>query len=74
MLMEDCLIQPRNDIEKRWCRLSFDLRKENVLNDARLAAQCTNLILCDIFHGLAIIWQDFLGVGADHVNILEDKI
>lgn len=32
------------------------------------------MILADVFHGLAVIWQDFLNVGADHVNILEDKI
>ena len=74
MTLEDCLIQPRNDFEKRWRRLSFYLRKEDVVSDARLAAQCTNKILGDVFHGLAVIWQDFLNVGADHVNILEDKI
>ena len=74
MLLEDCLIQPRNDFEKRWRRLSFYLRKEDVINDTKLAAQCTNMILGDVFHGLAVVWQDFLGVSADHVNILEDKI
>ena len=74
MLMDDCLIQPRNEIEKRWRRLSFYLKREEVTNDARLAALCMNMILGDVFHALAINWQDFLGVGADHVNMLEDKI
>ncbi|WPH00093.1 Hypothetical protein R9X50_00291600 [Acrodontium crateriforme] len=74
MLLQDCLAQPRNDFEKRWRRLSFYLRKEEALNDARLAAQCTNLILGDLFHGLAIVWDEFLSFAADHVNILEDKI
>ncbi|KAK3709938.1 hypothetical protein LTR37_010557 [Vermiconidia calcicola] len=74
MLLEDCLVQPRNDFEKRWRRLSFYLKRADVLNDARLAAQCTNMILGDIFHGLAVVWQEFLNVAADHVNILEDKI
>ena len=74
MLLQDCLIQPRNDFENRWRRLSFYLRKEDVVNDTKLAAQCTNIILGDVFHGLAVIWQDFLNVGADHVNILEEKI
>ena len=74
MLLDDCLIQPRNDFENRWRRLSFYLRREDVVNDMRLAAQCTNMILADVFHGLAVIWQDVLNVGADHVNILEDKI
>ena len=74
MLMQDCLIQPRKDFENRWRRLSFYLRKDDVLNDSRLAAQCTNMILNDVFHGLAVIWQEFLSVATDHVNILEDKI
>lgn len=74
MLLEDCLVQPRNDFEKRWRRLSFYLRKEDVLNDSRLAAQCTNFILVDIFHGLGVIWDEFLSVGEDHVAMLEDKI
>ena len=74
MKMEDCLIQPRNDFENRWRRLSFYLRREDVTNDLRLAAQCTNMILADVFHGLAVVWQEFLNVAADHVTLLEDKI
>lgn len=74
MKMEDCLVQPRNDFENRWRRLSFYLRREDVTNDTRLAAQCTNMILADVFHGLAVVWQEFLNVAADHVTLLEDKI
>lgn len=74
MLLEDCLIQPRRDFEKRWRRLSFYLRKEEALNDARLAAQCTNMILSDVFHGLTVVWEEFLNVATDHVNMLEDRI
>lgn len=74
MKMEDCLVQPRNDFENRWRRLSFYLRREDVINDSRLAAQCTNMILADVFHGLAVVWQEFLNVAADHVTLLEDKI
>ena len=74
MKMEDCLIEPRDDFENRWRRLSFYLRREDVTNDTRLAAQCTNMILADVFHGLAVVWQEFLNVAADHVTLLEDKI
>nr|POE93565.1 hypothetical protein CFP56_19577 [Quercus suber] len=74
MLLEDCLVQPRNQFESRWRRLSFYLKREEALNDSRLAAQCTNLILSDIFHGLTFMWEDFLSIATDHVNILEDKI
>ena len=74
MKMEDCLIQSRADFENRWRRLSFYLRREDVTNDSRLAAQCTNMILADVFHGLAVVWQEFLNVAADHVTLLEDKI
>jgi hypothetical protein len=54
--------------------LSFYLRREDVVNDVRLAAQCTNMILADVFHGLAVVWQEFLNLAADHVTLLEDKI
>jgi len=74
LLLEDCLIQPRNDFENRWRRLSFYLEKKEALNDALLASQCTNMILGDIFHGLAIVWEEFLHVANDHVSLLEDKI
>ncbi|KAK5137967.1 hypothetical protein LTR08_005764 [Meristemomyces frigidus] len=73
-LLEDCLVQPRNVIEARWRRLSFYLKKEEALNDARLAAQCTNMVLTDLFQGLAIVWERFLNAAQNHVNILEDKI
>jgi hypothetical protein len=74
MLLNDCLVPPRNELEKRWRRLSFYLRKEDVVDDNKLAAQCTNMILGDVFHGLAAVWQEFLNVSADHVSMLEDKI
>lgn len=74
MLPDDCLVQPRNEFEKRWRRLSFYLRKEDVLNDSRLAAQCTNFILVDLFHGLGVVWDQFLNVAEDHVAMLEDRI
>ncbi|KXT17840.1 hypothetical protein AC579_5356 [Pseudocercospora musae] len=74
MLLDDCLVQPQNEFEKRWRRLSFYLRKEDVLNDSRLAAQCTNFILSDVFHGLGVVWDQFLNVATDHVSLLEDKI
>ncbi|KAK5114447.1 hypothetical protein LTR62_002382 [Meristemomyces frigidus] len=72
--LEDCVIQPRNDMERRWRRLPFFLKKKEAMNDARLAAQCTNMILGDVFHGLGVVWEQFLGVAANHVNILEDRI
>ena len=74
MDLGDCLIQAREEVEKRWRRLSFYLRKEEVVSDSRLAAQCTNIILGDIFDALAMSWEEFLSVASDHVAILEDKI
>lgn len=72
--LDDCLIQPRNDFENRWRRLSFFLSKEDALNDNRLAAQCTNIILADVFHGLRENWGLLLAAAANHVALLEDKI
>ncbi|KAK4556046.1 hypothetical protein LTR86_006742 [Recurvomyces mirabilis] len=74
MMLEDCLVQPRNDFERRWRRLSFYLKKEEALNDSRLAAQCTNMVLADVFHGLGVVWEEFLAAATNHVNILEDKV
>lgn len=71
---EDCLIQPRNELESRWRRLPFYLRKQDVRDDRRLAIQCANMVLSDVFHALAISWQEFLARGQDHVDILEEKI
>ena len=33
-----------------------------------------DLILKDIFKGLAVNWEHFLGVAETHLSILEDKI
>lgn len=73
-MLEDCLAQPRNDFENRWRRLSFFLSKEGPLDDHRLATKCANIVLNDIFHGLAIVWEDFLNAASDHVSLLEEKI
>ncbi|KAI7630939.1 hypothetical protein KC322_g22914, partial [Hortaea werneckii] len=32
------------------------------------------MVLTDVFHGLAVVWDDLLSTATDHVNILEDKI
>lgn len=72
--LNDCLIQPRNEFESRWRRLPFLLKREDALDSHRLAVQCANMVLGDVFHGMAVIWQEFLSVGADHISILEDKI
>lgn len=73
-MLDDCLIQPRNDFENRWRRLSFFLSRDDVLNDTRLAAQCTNIIIADVFHGLREVWGLLLAAAANHVALLEDKI
>lgn len=74
MHLEDCLVQPRNEFEKRWRRLSFYLKKEDAAEDARVAALCSNIILNDIFHGLTVIWEGFLTKASEHVALLEDRI
>jgi hypothetical protein len=72
--LDDCLVKPRNDMENRWRRLSLHLRKDDTANDTTFAAQCTNLILTDIFHELREIWDFLLARTADHVAMLEAKI
>jgi hypothetical protein len=72
--LKDCLVKPRNDMENRWRRLSLHLRKEDTANDTTFSAQCTNLILTDIFHELREIWDFFLARTSDHIAMLEAKI
>ncbi|KAF1983503.1 hypothetical protein K402DRAFT_396522 [Aulographum hederae CBS 113979] len=68
----DTLIGAREEIETRWRRLTFFLPEAS--NDDRLALECMDLILRDIFKGLANAWDMWLKKGQVHVSILEDKI
>ncbi|KAL9084281.1 MAG: hypothetical protein Q9159_005326 [Coniocarpon cinnabarinum] len=68
------LIGARQQIESRWRRLSFYLPQEDVRDDARLALECMDLILEDIFKGLGTAWEQFLNIAETHIAILEDKI
>ena len=68
------LIGARQQIECRWRRLSFYLPEEQIKDDSRLALECMDLILEDIFKGLAVGWDSFLGTAETHIAILEDKI
>ncbi|QIW96539.1 hypothetical protein AMS68_002057 [Peltaster fructicola] len=70
----DCLIGARTELENKWRRLSFYLKKQQASTDSRLAAECSNIIMSDVFHALAGVWEDFLGHASEHVALLEDKI
>ncbi|KIW05785.1 uncharacterized protein PV09_03640 [Verruconis gallopava] len=69
----DTLIQAREEIEVRWRRLMLYLNKEEQTED-RLAMECMDLVLRDIFAGLRIRWEKTLNKCEAHVSILEDKI
>jgi hypothetical protein len=60
------------DNDKR--RLTFYLSREEASTDERLALECMELILKDIFKGLAFAWERYLNCCSTHVSILEDKI
>lgn len=68
------LLGARQQIESRWRRLSFYLPAEHIIDDSRLALECMDLVLEDVFKALAINWESFLGVAETHIAILEDKI
>ncbi|KAF2195270.1 hypothetical protein K469DRAFT_649019 [Zopfia rhizophila CBS 207.26] len=72
--VEDTLIGARQEIEQRWRRLTFYLPREETSNDDRLATECMDFILRDIFKTLAYAWERYLGICETHVSILEDKI
>lgn len=71
---QDCLIGARRGLENKWRRLSFYLKKQQASDDARLAEECSNIILGDIFHALAGVWEDLLGYASEHIALLEDRI
>jgi hypothetical protein len=51
----------------------FYLQRDDLSED-RLALECMDLVLKDIFKGLEISWQKLLSKCEEHVDILEDKI
>ncbi|KAK7515999.1 uncharacterized protein IWZ02DRAFT_435293 [Phyllosticta citriasiana] len=71
---EDTLIQARNEIESRWRRLPFYLKKEQQATDQQLAVECMDFVLKDVFKALSMSWENFLRGCETHVSILEDKI
>ncbi|KAB2568905.1 hypothetical protein DBV05_g12419 [Lasiodiplodia theobromae] len=71
---EDTLIQARNEIEARWRRLPFYLKKEQKVTDDQLAVECMDLVLKDIFKAITVGWERFMHACETHVSILEDKI
>lgn len=73
-LPQDTLIPARGEIENRWRRLAFYLPREDAMDDTRLAIECMDLILSDVFKSLAAAWDRYLYICGTHVGILEDKI
>ncbi|KAL1639297.1 hypothetical protein SLS58_008010 [Diplodia intermedia] len=71
---EDTLIQARNEIEARWRRLPFYLKKEQKATDEQLAVECMDLVLKDVFKAITVGWERFMRACETHVSILEDKI
>lgn len=68
--VEDTLIGARQEIESRWRRLTFYLPREEISNDDRLALECMDFILRDIFKALAFAWEKYLSICETHVSIL----
>ncbi|KAF2273939.1 uncharacterized protein EI97DRAFT_452001 [Westerdykella ornata] len=70
----DTLIGARQEIEQRWRRLTFYLPREDTSDDERLAIECMDFILRDIFKALAFNWEKYISICETHISILEDKI
>lgn len=67
---EDTLIQARHEIEAKWRRLPFYLRKEQKVTDEQLAVECMDLVLKDVFKAITVAWERFLRACDTHVSIL----
>jgi len=72
--VQDTLVGARQELEQRWRRLTFYLPREETDNDEKLATDCMDFILRDIFKALAFNWEKYIGICETHVGILEDKI
>jgi Mg2+ and Co2+ transporter CorA len=72
--VSDTLIGARQEIEQRWRRLTFYLPREETSTDDRLAIECMDFILRDIFKALSFTWEKYINICETHVSILEDKI
>ncbi|KAK4938686.1 hypothetical protein LTR28_009549 [Elasticomyces elasticus] len=72
--IEHTLIRARVDVEKRWRRLPFYIKKEAALDDDLMAMACTHQILDDVWQAVGTSWEDFLNIAGPHVTMLEDKI
>jgi hypothetical protein len=56
----DTLIQAREEIEVRWRRMMFYLSRDDFGSDDRLALECMDLVLRDIFKGLQFSWEKLI--------------
>ncbi|ORY01338.1 hypothetical protein BCR34DRAFT_546370 [Clohesyomyces aquaticus] len=72
--VEDTLVGARQEVEQRWRRLTFYLPKEETSDDEKMAAECMDFILRDIFKAMAFTWEKYINICETHVSILEDKI
>lgn len=72
--VNDTLIGARQEIEQRWRRLTFYLPREDTSNDSRMAIECMDFILRDIFKALSFTWEKYIQICETHISILEDKI
>lgn len=59
----DTLIQAREEIEVRWRRMMFYLSRDDLGSDDRLALECMDLVLKDIFRGLQFSWEKLISKG-----------
>ncbi|KAI9654647.1 MAG: hypothetical protein M1821_005854 [Bathelium mastoideum] len=73
-ITQDTLIPARAEIENRWRRLAFYLPREDAMTNDRMAVECMDLVLSDVFKSLAAAWDRYLYICGTHVGILEDKI
>ena len=71
--VKDTLIAARQELESRWRRLTFYLRREETEFDDSLTTECVDFILKDIFKAIQYNWDLFLNACETHVGILEDK-
>jgi hypothetical protein len=72
--VNDALIGARNQYETHWRRLNLFLPPEDRTSPERMAIECLDIVLSDVFKALSGAWDKYINLCETHVSILEDKI
>lgn len=72
--VNDALIGARDRYEANWRRINLFLPPEDRTSPERMAIECLDIVLKDVFKALSGAWEKYINLCETHLSILEDKI